>query len=361
MHWRLWEFLRCENRFIFCNFLFSKSLHNNLFNFNPDDWVSFKEIPSSSPIIIATLSNSGVKAEEQSGSEASPFKTSAFPQLLQSISIHPAQKCQHYKTAAVRPRSASANVLREQQRLLYSSSSSPLSAYYYTIPWHSPFFLRCGAFSAAAPSILTDNAPHHFIDPPTIQHPLHSAPANYLCEFYFMMLTSRNMLITTRNYGEMNYWNYHKHFASDHSFELKTTLNWLPFILSGQLFKWTDDQRQEEEAFILVDALYRSIIVVSSLLLLWTCGCCCWEETSAPHSVLCCRHLSVLVVQSNSLEKRFNCPLPIAIKRFNAFNYGRHRWITHLKAFFSISFNVPLLYHYVRWWLEISLIMPILE
>lgn len=73
MHWRLWEFLRCENRFIFCNFLFSKSLRNNLFNFNPDDWVSFKEIPSSSPIIITTLCNSGVKAEEQSGSEASPY------------------------------------------------------------------------------------------------------------------------------------------------------------------------------------------------------------------------------------------------------------------------------------------------
>lgn len=140
----------------------------------------------------------------KSKAEAKHHHSKLSFQLLQSISIHPAQKCQHYKTAAVRPRSASANVLREQQRLLYSSSSSPLSAYY-TIPWHSPFFLRCGAFSAAAPSILTDNAPHHFIDPPTIQHPLHSAPANYLCEFYFMMLTSRNMLIKTRNYGEMNY------------------------------------------------------------------------------------------------------------------------------------------------------------
>lgn len=88
----------------------------------------------------------------------------------------------------------------------------------------------------------------------------------------------------------------------------------------------------------------------SPSLLLWTCGCCCWMAVERrPH------HLTgICQSSSNSLEKRFNCPLPIAIKRFNAFNYGR-QWITNLKAFFSISFN------YVRWWLEISLIMPIPE
>lgn len=103
-----------------------------------------------------------------------------------------------------------------------------------------PLSFSDASLSPPHPQLNTDNAPHHLIEPPTIQHPLHSAPANYLCEFYFTMLTSPE------------YANYDQELWRDELLKLPQTFclqpqvrlednrtEWLPFTLSGQLFKWT--------------------------------------------------------------------------------------------------------------------------